>query len=70
MVAVSWLLLLSGLALSVTNEQTSKSRRVDGWLQGRGFSDSELVPEFRSTELELRALLINVTIQVSWERFL
>ena len=44
----------------VTNEQTSNSRRFDGWhgwLQGCGFSDSELFPEFRFAKLELSALL-------------
>ena len=45
---------------SVTNEQASNSRRFDdwhGWIQGCGFSDSELFPEFRFAKLELRALL-------------
>ena len=46
----------------VTNEQASNSRRFDdwhGWIQGCGFSDSELFPEFRFAKLELRALLQN-----------
>ena len=49
----------------VTNKQTLKSRPVDGWLQGCGFSDSELVPEFRSAKLELSALLKNITVQMN-----
>ena len=53
----------------VTNEQHRSPGGSNGWLQGCGFSDSELVPEFRSTELELRALLINVTVQTDGADF-